>query len=247
MDDDQLLHAELEDRSGRMAQGDGVEHALLADLEAGHLARLVLVHDRVVGVLQGWDGDGLEPVAGLADEVDAGLQSSRLGGLEHLGGVGDTLLVQGIHLVQQQQVTEMEDAGLGLGEIEVLGVPEGIRPTVVEEGALARALHRHHVGVAGRRLARGLEVLGVDLVGDAIVEDVLAVGILSDETCTRQREPCPHLGEVHEDIVRGTARALALGLDVGQLFELGIGVDDLDLIHDPVAAGEDAGALGGSG
>jgi len=199
VDDDQLLHAELEDCAGGMTQRDGVEDAFLADLEAGHLARLVLVHDRVVG------------------------------------------------LVQEEEVAEMEDAGLGLGEVEVLRIPQGVRPTMVEEGALAGPLHRHDVRVARRRLGRGLQVLGVDLVGDAVVQDVLAVGVLAHETRAGEGESRPHLREIHQNIVRGTARALALGLDVGQLFELGIGVDDLDLIHDPVAAGEDAGALGGSG
>ena len=241
MDDHKFLHALLEQRPGGVADGDGVELAVGAtELEARDLAGLDLVDDAVVDGLEGGADDPGEAVAVLADNVDAGFETGGLGGAEDLGGLGHELGIRRVHGVKQQEVAEVEDLGLKLGEIDVRPVPEGVGPAVVEERAATPVLLGHDVGEGRGGLGRGAEVLGVDLVLLAVGLDGFAVGVLPDEAGTDQGEPGPELGEVEEEIVGRASGSLVLRADVGELFTLGIDVDHFDLVDDPVAAGNDA-------
>ena len=90
-----------------------------------------------------------------------------------------------MELVEQEQVAEVEDPGLGLGEIDVFGVPEGVRAAVVEEGALARALHGHDVGVAGGGFVGELEGGGGDAAVAEVRRDVKTGEAAADEDSGR--------------------------------------------------------------
>ena len=88
----------------------------------------------------------------------------------------------------------------------------------------------------------GAEVLDVDLVLAAGGEDVLAEGILADEAGREERERSARPGEVNQDVVGRAAGALGLAANVGELLRLRIDVDHLDLVDDPIAAGEQTAA-----
>jgi hypothetical protein len=72
---------------------------------------------------------------------------------------------------------------------------------------------------------------------------VIAQRILADEAGGEERERDAGPGEVNQHVVRGAAGPFGLATDVGELFRLGIDVNHLDLVNDPVAPGEEAATL----
>ena len=64
--------------------------------------------------------------------------------------------------------------------------------------------------------------------------------VLPDEAGGEEGETAPALGQIDEHIVRRTAGALGLAANIGELFGLGIDVDQLDLVDNPIAAGQQA-------
>ena len=85
-----------------------------------------------------------------------------------------------IHLVEQQQIAQVENAGLDLGKIQILAVPQRIGTSVVEKGALAIGLNGEDVGIARFSLRGRLQVLGVDFVLGTVFLDRGAHGIFPD-------------------------------------------------------------------
>lgn len=76
----------------------------------------------------------------------------------------------------------------------------------------------------------------------AVGQNGFAEHVLAHETSAGERQTDVQLGEVEQHIVGRAAGALMLAANVGQRFTGGKGVNDLDLVNDPVAAGEDASA-----
>jgi hypothetical protein len=83
----------------------------------------------------------------------------------------------------------------------------------------------------------------INLVLAAGSEDVFAEGVLADQTGGEEREWGAGPREVRQDVVGRAPGALGLAANVGELFRLRIHIDHLDLVDDPVAAGEQAGAV----
>lgn len=133
----------------------------------------------------------------------------------------------------------MEDAGFVFGKVDVFTVPEGVCAAVMEERAAAPFGLRHDVGIGGIGGGGWFEVAGIYFVFFAVLEDFLAEGIFTDEACAGEGEGCAEFGEVDEDVIGAAAGALFLGEDIGQCFGVGIDVDLLDLVDDPVASGEE--------
>ena len=73
---------------------------------------------------------------------------------------------------------------------------------------------------------------------------MFAQGVLADEAGGEEREGGAGPGEVNQNIVGRAAGALGLAANVGELLRLRIDINHLDLVDDPVAAGEQAGAGG---
>ena len=80
----------------------------------------------------------------------------------------------------------------------------------------------------------------VDLILAASIEDMLAEGVLADETGGEEREWGAGSGEVDQDVVSSPAGPFGLAADVGELLGLGIDIDHFDQVNDPVASGEEA-------
>src|SRR5688572_9041464 len=103
-------------------------------------------------------------------------------------------------------------------------------------------LHGHDIRITRRRGLGLLQFGGVDSEPGAKLEDPGAIIVRTDQSDAGKRERGPHQSEIDEDVEWGAAGAFARRKDVGQRVLLRPGVDDLDRIHDPVAAGENATA-----
>jgi len=101
----------------------------------------------------------------------------------------------------------------------------------------------HNIGVGGRCFGRGAEVAGINFVLAAGGEDVLAQRILSHQPSGEERKRDARTGEVNQHVVRGAAVPSDWLRMFGELFRLGIDINHLDLINDPVAPGEEAATL----
>src|SRR5580693_4732819 len=86
------------------------------------------------------------------------------------------------------------------------------------------------------------QLLRVDMMLDALSGNPLAVRIRADQSDARQRKGGSQFGKVNQDIERTAAIADGFGLNIGQGVLLGIGVDKLQLVDNPIASREDAGA-----
>ena len=74
MDHDQFAHAQLQQRTGGVAEGNGVQRSVVAaDFKTGGHPRLIFIYNAVVGVCQRRGHYFFKSIAVLADTVDAGL------------------------------------------------------------------------------------------------------------------------------------------------------------------------------
>ena len=82
----------------------------------------------------------------------------------------------------------------------------------------------------------------VDVMAAAILQNDAAQVVIAHQAGGAEREGSLQAGQIDGDIVRRTARALGLAANIGQLVALRIDINDLDLINDPIARGQQAGA-----
>ena len=211
-----------------------------------HFSGLDLVHDQKIGVGQRSLGDGAEMLVFRADEIDAGEQSGGLRGLQHGAGHGAAVFEPAVHFAEQHEVAEMEDFCLRAAEIEVRGSEHGIGTELVKKGAPPGVAHGHGIGVAGGRIRRAVELGGVDACGGAIAQNPRAIRIVADEARGLQRVADAHGGEVFEHVVGAAAVRGGFAVDEGEHVLLGIAIDELDVIDDEIAAGEDSSAMHGA-
>ena len=83
-------------------------------------------------------------------------------------------------------------------------------------------------------------MLGIHLVPFAVCEDGYARSVLADEAGGEQGKAHATAGKVEEDVAGCAAGAGVERADVGETLGLREHVNELDLIHDPVAAREQA-------
>ena len=114
----------------------------------------------------------------------------------------------------------------------------------MKEGAAPAFLFRHDVGVGSESILVDRNELGVNAITSAILEDVLAECILAHEAGSLQGKLGSHLGQVEQHVVGRTTTALGLAMNIGQVLVLGVNVDHLDLVDDPIAAGKHAASTG---
>lgn len=240
MDHNHLTDALLQQCPGGVAEGDGVEAIVrMADFEAGGLTGFDLVEDAIIHVFEGGTHDFGETIAIFADDIDAGFDAGGLRAGEEAGGFGAEFCVRLIQGVEQEQIAEMKNARFYFGKIEIFTVPKRVRAAGVEESAAAMALFGHDIGVGGGCFGSGAEMPHVNLVLAAIIEDLVAKGVLADEARAEERERDAGFGEVNQDIVRSAAGSLGLAANVSELFGLRIDVDQFDLVDDPIPASEE--------
>jgi hypothetical protein len=247
MNDDPFVDAELEEAAGGGVGPVPVDGAAGRNVDSGGAAGLEFVEAEEVHVGEGGGDEGGEAVAVLADHVDGGAEAAGAGLGEHAGRDGGAVGGDHVEGVEEEEVAEVEDAGGGGVEVEVGGVEAGVGAAAVEEGAAAAVLDGHHVGVGGGGLVGDAELGGVDAVGGAILEDGPAVGVATDEAAGGEGERGAELGEIEQHVVGGAAGAGGFLEDGGEGVLFGPAVDDLDMVDDPVAGGEDPGTGGGGG
>ena len=95
-----------------------------------------------------------KPVTVFADDIDAGRNARGLRGRQQAGRARAVLGVGLIQSVQEQDVSEMEDARPEPVKIKVGATPKRVGAARVEEGAPPVALLRHYIGVGGGRFWR---------------------------------------------------------------------------------------------
>jgi hypothetical protein len=78
----------------------------------------------------------------------------------------------------------------------------------------------------------------------AVSQNPVAIGITSHQSGRRQRIIHPHGGQILQHIVRPAAIATGLAADVSQHVLLRVGIDELDVVDDEIAACENACAHG---
>ena len=132
----------------------------------------------------------------------------------------------------------MENGGVGLAEIDMVGRDQVVRPGAVEEGPLAGRLHRHHVGEGGGGVPGEVDLPAVDPPLVAKADEEAAVLVVADERHRLDRK----LGAEALQIDRGigaVAAALALlGDDDGDGLLVGPVVDQLVAVDAPGDAAE---------
>ena len=84
---------------------------------------------------------------------------------------------------------------------------------------------------------RHLQQTGIDFVSGAVRQNLFSIRVLTHHPLPRERKFRAELRKVEQHVIRRASRPLMLGRDVGELFRLRMGVDDLDLVN-PVATGK---------
>ena len=242
----EFAHALLQQRTRRMPQRDGVQLAArFAQLEPSDLAGLVFVDDEVIGELErGLDNLG-EAIAVFAHDIHAGFHSRRHRRRQQLGRLGAELRVLRVERIEQQQVAEMKMLRLDFCEIQIAAGPECVGTAQVKESPPAAGLLGHHVGERGHRLRGDAEVFGIKLVLLAIGEDGRASGVVADESGGVEREARAAAREIEQHVVGRAAGARVLRADVGEALRARQCVNQLYVVNDPVATGQQAMPRGG--
>lgn len=183
-----------------------------------------------------------EAVAIFADDIGGGFEAGGLRLGQQPRGFGAEAGVRLIQRVEQEQVAQVKEARVDLAKIQIVAAPQGIGASGMKERSPPMPLLGHHVGVRSGRFGGDAQVLDVHLVLAARSEDMFAKGVLAYQAGGEERERGAGPGEVHQDVIGRASGALGLATNVGELFRLRIHIDHLDLVDDPVAAGEQAGA-----
>ena len=137
----------------------------------------------------------------------------------------------------------MENARVSSLEIEVGTPPEGVGTAGMKESAPTVPGLGHNIGERGGCLWGGAQVSGIDFVLAAIIEDLFPEGVFADKARRQERERSAGLREINQYIIRRSSGALGLTADIAQLFRLRININQLHLIDDPVASGQQATAV----
>ncbi len=132
----------------------------------------------------------------------------------------------------------MKNPGTGVLERNIFPVQQPVGAGLVEERSPPRRLHRHYVGVGSGRRRCPPDVAGFDPLRPAILEDEASVVVLSNQTGSAQRKGSSQPCQVLEQVIRRPAVACRLLENPGQPVLLGIAIDDLDSVDDPVPTGE---------
>src|SRR5437867_2153763 len=102
----------------------------------------------------------------------------------------------------------MENARPGFLEIQVVAPPVRIRASRVEKRAPAMPLFGHDVGVGSGGFASPAEMFDVNIAPTAVLEDLLAQGVLAHQSGGQQGKWRSRTGQVNEHIVGRAPRAL---------------------------------------
>jgi hypothetical protein len=210
------------------------------EIEARGAACFDFVEDKEIGVGQRGGGDLPKVRIGGTDEIHASEESGGLRGFKHTAGDGAAIIEQAVHLAEQHEVAEVEDFRLRAGEIEVALAEQRIGTELMEEGAAATAGGSHGIGVAGGGAVGLLELGDVDARCLAVAQNPAAIGIRADESGGGQGVTAMHGSEIFEHVVGTTTVGGGFTLNEGQHVLLWPRVDELDVVDDEIATGEDS-------
>ena len=140
------------------------------------------VEEEVIGVGERGENDVFEIRVSGGDEIDGIHESGGAGAAQEMRGVGLAVRGKGIEVVEEEKVAEVEDAGVGLREVDVFPSEKGIGSALVEEGAAAGAGDGHDICVRGGVILGMAEVGGANVVSLEVVEYPSAVRIGADES-----------------------------------------------------------------
>src|SRR6267142_2372120 len=102
----------------------------------------------------------------------------------------------------------MENARPGFFEVKILPFPKRIRAARMEKCPVVMILFSHDVGVRSRRLGSRGDLVGVDIVRTAGLENLLSEGILADKVRAKKRKRRARLGQINQNVVRSAAGTL---------------------------------------
>ena len=174
-----------------------------------------------------------------ADHINGGLETGRAGIEQQLSCDG-LAAFEGVHAVEQHEVAEVQDTGVGLAKGAMLEVEMGVGAAAMEEGATSGGLHGHRVGVGRWVVLAEVQHADVDPVVLAVALDPLAIGVVADEPAGGERELDLHRREVLEDVIRAAAVGTRFAQDAREHVLSGVAIDDLDVIDDEIAGGKNA-------
>ena len=109
----------------------------------------------------------------------------------------------------------------------------------MEEGA-GTALLRYHVRVGSGLALQDMHIGPVDAEAVAGIQADPSVFVRADAAARVEGDAAFHTGQVHDDVVGEAAQAYFHTGDGGQIAFLGIDVDELDGVGNPVAYRNDA-------
>ena len=137
----------------------------------------------------------------------------------------------------------MKDSRGTFAKINIVTNPSRVCPAIMKERSPATVTLGHDVGVRGTCARRNGNEFRVDPVVPAILQNILPQGVLADQPSALERKRGFHFRQVQQHVVGGSSGPLRLIVDIRQLFVLRVNVDDLDLINDPITAGQHAGSV----
>ena len=117
---------------------------------------------------------------------------------------------------------------------------EGIGSTLMEKSAASGGLDSHYISVRGGCCVVSKNAGAINAVRIALGVNPVPIGIRADQADACERKGGAQAGEVEEHIEWAAAIAGCFRQDVRERVLLRIGVDEFQLVDDPVAAGEDS-------
>src|SRR6266436_6140929 len=130
----------------------------------------------------------------------------------------------------------MENARPGFLEVKVVSAPKRIGAAGMKECPATVTLFGHHIRIRSRRLGCPRDLPGVNVVRSTGFEDMLAERIFADQSRAKKRKGSARFCKVDQHIVRSAAGALGLAADIAKLLGLGIDIDQLHLVDNPIPA-----------
>ena len=95
--------------------------------------------------------------------------------------MGAAIGSKAVHVIQQQQVAEMQDARAGFTEITMKFTEERIGSALMKKRASPSALHGHRIGIGSGALLSAVELITIDPVRCAVLANPLTIFIVPHE------------------------------------------------------------------
>jgi hypothetical protein len=188
------LDAEVEQFAGGCCGSIDVDPIACPEFPACDPTSLNLVDNEMIGMRQRRKGNLPELWMLGADDIYRRDDTGSAGFFQNLGGHRAPVWQEAIHLIQEQQIAQVEPAMSAEVEAEMLRAEMGVGYALVKKGPPPGRLHRHGIRVRRGRGIGLLQLRDVDAGLLAVLNDPLAIGISAHEARCSQWKGCLESG-----------------------------------------------------